>query len=87
MQNMQSSRHSSPVKGKWSVSSNFFGSNNHAIIDRVKQILLKSSNDTEKIRQVKMLMGISIDAELIKIQDDMENYAPMIQKVEKAESK
>lgn len=32
-------------------------------------------------------MGISIDAELIKIQDDMENYAPMIQKVEKAESK
>lgn len=38
--------HTSPMKGKWSVNSHFFQTNHHAIIDRVKEILLKSSNDT-----------------------------------------
>jgi hypothetical protein len=37
---------SSPNKGKWSVNSHMFQNNLVPIIDRVKEILLKSSHDT-----------------------------------------
>lgn len=62
---------SSPSKGKWSVGSQMLQSNQSAIIDRLKEILLKASNDTEKIRQIKMLLGMPVDEEeVIKIEDD-----------------
>lgn len=51
----------SPNKGKWSVNSHMFQNNLVPIIDRVKEILLKSSHDTEKIRQVKMLLNIPLN--------------------------
>ena len=48
-----------------------FQNNNNAVIDRVKYILLKGSHDTEKVRQIKMLLGLPIDEEeVIKIEDD-----------------
>ena len=37
---------SSPTKGKWSVGALMFQNNQSAIIDRVKEILLKTSHDT-----------------------------------------
>lgn len=55
---------SSPNKGKWSVNSHMFQNNLVPIIDRVKEILLKSSHDTEKIRQVKMLLNIPLNEEV-----------------------
>mgnify|MGYP003690195399 CR=1 FL=1 len=45
-QGQMTPKQSSPVKGKWSVNSQFLQSNHFAVIDRVKEILLKSSNDT-----------------------------------------
>ena len=51
---------SSPNKGKWSVNSHMFQNNLVPIIDRIKEILLKSSNNTEKIRQVKLLLNIPL---------------------------
>ena len=53
----------SPSKGKWSVGSQMFQNNQSAIIDRVKEILLKTSHDTEKIRQIKMLLGMPLEEE------------------------
>lgn len=45
-----------------------FQNNNNAVIDRVKEILLKGSHDTEKIRQIKMLLGMPVEEEeVIKI--------------------
>lgn len=43
-----------------SVGAQIFQNNNNAVIDRVKEILLKGSHDTEKVRQIKMLLGISL---------------------------
>ena len=61
----------SPNKGKWSVNSHMFQNNLVPIIDRVKEILLKSSHDTEKIRQVKMLLNIPLNEEVIvKVEED-----------------
>ena len=61
----------SPVKGKWSVNSHMFQNNHNAVIDRVKEILLKNSNDTEKIKQIKMLLNIPIEEEeAIKIEEE-----------------
>lgn len=61
----------SPAKGKWSVNSNMFQNNQNAVIDRIKEILLKNSHDTEKIRQIKMLLNIPIEEEeVIKIEED-----------------
>jgi hypothetical protein len=42
---MQSST-SSPNKGKWSANSHMFQNNLVPILDRIKEILLKSSHDT-----------------------------------------
>lgn len=48
-----------------------FQNNLVPIIDRVKEILLKSSHDTEKIRQVKMLLNIPLNEEVIvKVEED-----------------
>lgn len=48
-----------------------FQSNLVPIIDRVKEILLKTSHDTEKIRQIKMLLNIPLNQDIaIKIEDD-----------------
>lgn len=64
----------SPNKGKWSVNSHMFQNNLVPIIDRVKEILLKSSHDTEKIRQVKMLLNIPLNEEVIvKVEEDENN--------------
>jgi len=52
---------SSPNKGKWSVNSLMFQNNLMPVIDRIKEILLKSSHDTEKIRQIKMLLNIPLN--------------------------
>ena len=58
----------SPMKGKWSVNSHMFQNNQNDVVDRIKEILLKNSHDTEKIRQLKMLLNISIEDEpMIKI--------------------
>ena len=47
-----------------------FQNNHNAVIDRVKEILLKNSNDTEKIKQIKMLLNIPIEEEeAIKIEE------------------
>ena len=51
------------MKGKWSVNSQMFKNNQSAVVDRVKEILLKTSSDTEKIKQIKILLGISIEEE------------------------
>lgn len=70
---------SSPSKGKWSVGSQMFQNNYHAVIDRVKEILLKGSHDTEKIRQIKMLLGMPLDEEeVIKIEDDEGTAGPIV---------
>jgi hypothetical protein len=64
----------SPNKGKWSVNSHMFQNNLVPIIDRVKEILLKSSHDTEKIRQVKMLLNIPLNEDvLVKVEEDDNN--------------
>jgi len=42
------------------VNSHMFQNNLVPIIDRIKEILLKSSNNTEKIRQVKLLLNIPL---------------------------
>lgn len=64
----------SPNKGKWSVNSHMFQNNLVPIIDRVKEILLKSSHDTEKIRQVKMLLNIPLNEEVVvKVEEDENN--------------
>ena len=34
------------MKGKWSVNSHMFQNNQSAVVDRVKEILLKTSHDT-----------------------------------------
>lgn len=71
---MQTGGGSSPNKGKWSVNSHMFQNNLVPIIDRVKEILLKSSHDTEKIRQVKMLLNIPLNEEVIvKVEEDENN--------------
>ena len=58
------------MKGKWSVNSQMFQNNHCALIDRVKEILLKSTHDTEKITQIKMLMNIPNQEEpVIKIEE------------------
>lgn len=70
---------SSPVKGKWSVNSHMFQNNQNAVVDRVKEILLKNSHDTEKIRQIKMLLNIPVDEEeIIKIEEDDDCAYPQI---------
>ena len=48
----------SPMKGKWSVNSQMFKNNQSAVVDRVKEILLKNSSDTEKIKQIKSAVKI-----------------------------
>jgi hypothetical protein len=61
----------SPNKGKWSVGSQIFQNNYSAVVDRIKEILLKGSHDTEKVRQIKMLLGMPLEEEeAIKIEDD-----------------
>lgn len=65
---------SSPNKGKWSVNSHMFQNNLVPIIDRVKEILLKSSHDTEKIRQVKMLLNIPLNEEVIVKVEEEDNH-------------
>lgn len=62
---------SSPNKGKWSVNSLMFQNNLMPVIDRIKEILLKSSHDTEKIRQIKMLLNIPLNEEVVvKVEED-----------------
>lgn len=59
------------MKGKWSVNAQMFQNNQSAVIDRIKEILFKSSTDTEKIRQIKMLLNIPIEEEdIVKIEED-----------------
>ncbi len=65
---------SSPNKGKWSVNSHMFQNNLAPIIDRVKEILLKSSHDTERIRQIKMLLNIPLNEEvMVKVEEEENN--------------
>ena len=40
------------------------------IIDRVKEILLKSAHDVEKIRQIKMLLSVPLNEEVVKEEED-----------------
>lgn len=62
---------SSPNKGKWSVNSVMFQNNLMPIVDRIKEILLKASHDTEKIRQIKMLLNIPLNEEVaVKVEED-----------------
>lgn len=64
-------QNNSPMKGKWSVNAQMFQNNQSAVIDRIKEILFKSSTDTEKIRQIKMLLNIPIEEEdIVKIEED-----------------
>lgn len=61
----------SPSKGKWSVGSHIFHNSQTIVVDRVKQILLKESHDTEKVRQIKMLLGMPTEEEqIIKIEEE-----------------
>lgn len=60
----------SPCKGKWSVNSHMFHNNFIPIIERVKEILLKPAHDVEKIRQVKMLLNIPLNEEVVKVEED-----------------
>ena len=66
-------QNNSPMKGKWSVNAQMFQNNQSAVIDRIKEILFKTSTDTEKIRQIKMLLNIPIEEEdIVKIEEDDE---------------
>ena len=47
----------------WFIKENIY----YAIIDRVKEILLKASHDVEKIRQIKMLLNIPLNDGIVKI--------------------
>ena len=48
-----------------------FQNNLMPIIDRIKEILLKASHDTEKIRQIKMLLNIPLNEEVVvKVEED-----------------
>ena len=60
----------STCKGKWSVNSHMFHSNCIPIIERVKEILLKSTHDVEKIRQVKLLLNIPLNEEVVKVEQE-----------------
>jgi hypothetical protein len=40
------------------------------VIDRVKEILLKNSHDIEKIRQIKMLLSIPLNEDIVKIEEE-----------------
>jgi hypothetical protein len=46
--------------GKSSVSSELFQNNYSVIIDRTKEILSKDSDDSDKIRQLKLLLNVSV---------------------------
>ena len=49
------------------------------IIDRIKEILLKSSHDTEKIRQIKMLLNIPLNEEVaVKLEEDENDQITII---------
>lgn len=56
--------------GKYSVNSHIFQNNCNAVIDRVKEILLKNSHDIEKIRQIKILLNIPLNEDMIKIEEE-----------------
>ena len=56
--------------GKYSVNSHIFQNNYNAVIDRVKEILLKNSHDIEKIRQIKILLNIPLNEDMIKIEEE-----------------
>jgi hypothetical protein len=56
--------------GKYSVNSHIFQNNYNAVIDRVKEILLKNSHDIEKIRQIKILLNIPLNDDMIKIEEE-----------------
>jgi hypothetical protein len=47
-----------PVNGKSSVSSELFSSNYAAIIDRLRDILSKDETDSEKVRQLRLLLNV-----------------------------
>ncbi len=64
--------------GKYSVNSHIFQNNYNAVIDRVKEILFKNSHDIEKIRQIKILLNIPLNDDMIKIEEEenvMINYS------------
>jgi hypothetical protein len=56
--------------GKYSVNSHIFQNNYNAVIDRVKEILLKNSHDIEKIRQIKILLNIPLNDDMVKIEEE-----------------
>lgn len=56
--------------GKYSVNSHIFQNNYNAVIDRVKEILLKNSHDIEKIRQIKILLNIPLNEDIVKIEEE-----------------
>lgn len=47
-----------PVGGKSSVSSELFSSNYAAIIDRLRDILSKDETDSEKVKQLRLLLNV-----------------------------
>lgn len=58
------------------------------IIDRIKEILIKSSHDTEKIRQIKMLLNIPLNEEVaVKVEEDEEVQITMINPAPKCDGK
>lgn len=56
-----------------------FQNNLMPIVDRIKEILLKASHDTEKIRQIKMLLNIPLNEEVVvKVEEDESVQITMI---------
>lgn len=51
------------------MNSHIFQNNYNAVIDRVKEILLKNSHDIEKIRQIKILLNIPLNEDIVKIEE------------------
>lgn len=50
-----------PVKGKSSVSSELFRNDYSVIVERAKEILGKELDDTEKVRQLKLLLNVPLN--------------------------
>lgn len=48
----------SPVKGKWSVNSHTFENSSNAVLDRIKSIIMKCTDDQEKVKQMKILLNL-----------------------------
>jgi hypothetical protein len=73
----------SPNKGKWSVGSLMFHNIHNVVADRVKEIILKDLTDSEKIRQITMLLGMPLK-EVMKIEDNGPNVIIQNSKIQQS---